>query len=219
MASRTKLPDSETLEFYRIALENAGNQPVISARMAELGYDLSKINEGKELLTQANKAYFTNRKENDETSRVYASFVSKREKLFNTYRIIRKKAKIVFRNDRVTAEKLAITGTLPRTYLEWLKTVKKFYTVSASDKEIQARLARLKIGGQDISAGQKLIAEVESARAEYLREKGESQDATKLKNAAFARTDDWMSEFFAVAKIALRDSPQLLEALGKRVKS
>lgn len=52
-----------------------------------------------------------------------------------------------------------------------------------------------------------------------LREKGESQDATKLKDTAFIELDDWMSEFYVVAKIALEDNPQLLESLGKFVRS
>jgi len=52
-----------------------------------------------------------------------------------------------------------------------------------------------------------------------LREVGESQDATKIKDAAFVKMDDWMSEFYAVAKIALEDNPQLLESLGKLVRS
>jgi hypothetical protein len=64
-----------------------------------------------------------------------------------------------------------------------------------------------------------LITNVEIARSAYLREKGESQDATQLKDKAFANLDDWMSEFYAVAKIALEDSPQLLESLGKLVRN
>jgi hypothetical protein len=40
-----------------------------------------------------------------------------------------------------------------------------------------------------------------------------------LKNAAFKKLDAWMREFYAVAKVALYDTPQLMEALGKQVKS
>ena len=64
-----------------------------------------------------------------------------------------------------------------------------------------------------------MISDLEAARSEYLKEKGESQDSTKAKDAAFAKIDDWMSGFYAVAKIGLEDNPQLLEALGKTVKS
>ena len=76
-----------------------------------------------------------------------------------------------------------------------------------------------KITLDDLTAADTLIGDLEAARAEYLREKGESQDATKEKDAAFAKMDDWMSEFYAVAKIALEDKPQLLESLGKFVRS
>src|SRR5690606_10522184 len=47
----------------------------------------------------------------------------------------------------------------------------------------------------------------------------ESQNATKLKDAAFARVDDWMKEFYFIAKIALEESPQLAESLGRLVRS
>ncbi|MDA3893901.1 MAG: hypothetical protein PF517_19755 [Salinivirgaceae bacterium] len=49
---------------------------------------------------------------------------------------------------------------------------------------------------------------MENLRTEYLKEIGESQEATKAKDNAFAKIDDWMSEFYAVAKIALEDKPQ-----------
>lgn len=52
-----------------------------------------------------------------------------------------------------------------------------------------------------------------------MKEKGESQDATKLKDTAFGELDDWMREFYAVAKIALEDNPQLLESLEKFVRN
>ena len=218
MASRTKLTDTATLELYRIALENAETQPEISAIMADLGYDSTVIAEGKALLTKTRTAYDANKTEDDETSAAYADFSSKKEQLEDTFNIHRKKAKVVFRNDSLTADKLAISGTMPRTYIKWLEAAKKFYSVTSVDTTIQAKLARLKISVDDLTAANTLISELDVARAVYLKEKGESQDATKAKDAAFAQIDDWMSEFYAVAKIGLEDSPQLLEALGKTIR-
>ena len=114
---------------------------------------------------------------------------------------------------------MAISGSLPRTYIKWLEVVKKFYSVSISDTAIQSKIARLKINPEDLNAANDMISDLEAARALYLKEKGESQDSTKLKDAAFDKLDDWMSEFYAVAKIGLEDNPQLLESLGKVVKS
>lgn len=136
----------------------------------------------------------------------------------DTYNIHRKKAKVVFRNDSLTADKLAISGTMPRTYIKWLEAAKKFYSVASADTDIQGKFARLKISVDDLTAANTLISELEAARAVHQKEKGESQDATKAKDAAFAEIDDWISEFYAVAKIGLEDSPQLLEALGKTIR-
>ena len=218
MASRTKLTDAETLELYRVALDNAENQTEIAAIMAELGYDSAVIGEGKTLLEETRSAYDLNKTEDDETSAAYADFSSKKEQLEDTFTLHRKKAKVVFRNDSLTADKLAITGSMPRTYIKWLEAATKFYSVASSDSDIQGKLARLKIASEDLTAGGTMITDLKAARAEYLKEKGESQDATKAKDAAIAKIDDWMSEFYAVAKIGLEDNPQLLEALGKTVR-
>lgn len=218
MASRTKLTDTATLELYRIALENAETQPEISAIMADLGYDSTVIAEGKALLINTRTAYDANKTEDDETSAAYADFTSKKEQLEDTFNTHRKKAKVVFRNDSLTADKLVISGAMPRSYMKWLEAARKFYSVASADTAIQGKLVRLKISVDNLTAANTLISDIEAARAVYLKEKGESQDATKAKDAAFAEIDDWMSEFYAVAKIGLEDSPQLLEALGKTIR-
>jgi len=216
--SSTKLTNAETLELYRVALENTENQSEIAAVMADLGYDSTVIAEGKALLAETRDAYNLNKTEDDETSAAYADFSSKKSQLEDIFSSHRKKAKVVFRKDALTADKLAITGSMPRAYIKWLEAIKKFYAVASSDADIQTKLARLQVSVEDITAANRLIAELETARTEYLKEKGESQEATKAKDAAFAKIDDWMSEFYAVAKIGLEDSPQLLEALGKTIK-
>ena len=200
-------------------MENAETQPEISAIMTDLGYDSAVIAEGKALLTKTRTAYDANKTEDDETSAAYADFSNKKEQLEDTFNTHRKKAKVVFRNDSLTADKLAISGTMPRTYIKWLEATKKFYSVASTDTIVQSKLARLKISVDDLTTANSLITELEAARAAYLKEKGESQDATKAKDAAFSKIDDWMSEFYAVAKIGLEDNPQLLEALGKIVRS
>ena len=219
MASNLKSTEAGTLELYRVALENVQEQPEIATVMAELGYDSALITEGKQLLEQTRNIFDFNKTEDDETSVAYADFSNRKKDLETIYSLHRKKAKVVFRKDPVTLKQLALDGSLQKSYVKWIETVKKFYTVAATNTEIQGKLARLKVTPEDITATNTKVTELEKARAEYLREKGESQDATKAKDAAFAKIDDWMSEFYAVAKIGLEEKPQLLEALGKIVRS
>mgnify|MGYP003627194705 FL=1 len=219
MATKRTLSEAETLEQYRVALENAESQTEIATIMAEFGYDETLITEGRTLLTKTREAFDLNKKEDDETTEAYKNFAETKENLAKTYTLHRKKGKVIFRKEPTTLSKLALTGSLPTAYIKWLETVKKFYTVAVSDTEIQNKLVRLKVSTEELNGTIQLISNLEQARSEYLREKGESQDSTKSKDKAFAEIDDWMSEFYAVAKIALEDHPQLLESLGKFVKS
>ena len=219
MAGKRHLSEVEALEQYRVSLENVGNQTEIATIMAEFGYDETLLTEGKTLLTKTREAFDFNKKEDDETTEAYKNFTETKENLAKTYTLHRKKGKVIFRKEPTTLSKLALTGSLPTAYIKWLETVKKFYTVAVSDTEIQNKLVRLKVSTEELNGTIQLISNLEQARSEYLREKGESQDSTKSKDKAFAEIDDWMSEFYAVAKIALEDHPQLLESLGKFVKS
>ena len=218
MGTRPKISEAKTLEQYRVTFENTESQPQIASTMAEYGYDSAKVAEGKSLYETTRQSFDSNQTETDEATTAYALFETKKDQLDDIYSAHRKKAKVIFRDDSVTADKLEISVSMPVAYVKWLETVRKFYKISIADTEIQTKLSRLKITTDDLNAANALIPEVETLRAAYLKEKGESQDATTIKDTAFANLDDWMSEFYAVAKIAMEDNPQLLEALGLVVK-
>lgn len=217
--SKKNISEAKTLEQYRVTFENTELQPQIASTMAEYGYDPATIAVGKELYDKVRLAYATNKNETDETFAAYAAFENKRKQLNDIYSAHRKRAKVVFREDPVTANKLGIAGAMPKAYLSWLETISKFYDKTTTDVALQTQLSQLKITLDELNAAKALLPEVESLRAVYLKEKGESQDATTIKDIAFAKLDDWMRKFYAVAKIALEDNPQLLEAFGKTIKS
>ena len=218
MGTRPKISEAKTLEQYRVTFENTESQPQIASTMAEYGYGSAKVAEGKSLYETTRQSFDSNQTETDEAAAAYALFEAKKDLLTDIYTAHRKKAKVVFRDDSTTADKLEVSGTMPVAYVKWLETVRKFYNTSIADTDIQSKLSRLKITTVDLNAAKDLIPEVETLRAAYLKEKGESQDATNIKDTAFAKLDSWMSEFYAVARIAMEDNPQLLEALGLVVK-
>ncbi len=219
MTTSKKPTEIELLERYRVAFENVEKQSEIATIMAEFGYNAETIAAGKQTYEQCRTLYDKNQTEGQETNEAYAVFDEKRDQLTETYKLHRKKTKIVFRKDPGTLQKLQIDGQIPRSYLKLMESIKVFYQGLSADADLQNKLAGLKMDASQINAAMALIAEVEAARVEYLREVGESQDATKQKDAAFAEIDDWMRDFYAVARIALEDHPQLLETLGILVRS
>ncbi len=218
---KTKKAQSEvqSIASYKTALTNAEAQPVIADTMAQFGYTSEVIAEGKVLLSETQNAFVQNRREDDETRVSYADFDNKCSAIADTYTLHRKMAKIIFRNDDILLQKLALKGRVPKAYVNWLAVIKTFYSEIAADAEIQNKLTRLKFQKEEAEAGLTAIAEVEASRSTYLRETGESQEATQTKDAAFAKLDHWMQDFYAVAKIAMDEKPQLLEALGVLVRN
>ena len=60
--------------MYRVSLDNEETRHEIAATMAEFGYDVSVIGEGKTLLTETRQVFDLNETEDDETSDAYAAF-------------------------------------------------------------------------------------------------------------------------------------------------
>jgi len=219
MAFNKRQSEAAVLEQYRVSLENVKKQPKISSTMTEYGYTPESITIGENLYSSTLQVYQLNKTEDDETSTAYQLFDQNRVALTDIYRIHRRKAKAAFRKDPVMLDQLSVSGSQPGVYVKWMVMVKKFYAEASNSEETKTKLSRFKVTDEEISMAINLISQTEAARSEYLREVGESEDATKQKDAAFTKLDDWMGEFYEVAKIALEDHPQLLEALGLSVRS
>ena len=213
MKNLSFLTEAELLETFRISLENVRNQSDIAGIMAEFGYPSEIINEGESLFNNARKAYDHNKQEGDETSKSYLDFLNVKHKLAKRYSNDRTIAKVVFRNDPAIKMQLALNGEIPTAYLNWLEFVRKLYQELSQNTELQAKVAPLKLTQEKIVEATNLISLVESLRADYIRELGESQQSKVQKDHAFAQLETWMREFYAVAKIALEDNEGLLKAI------
>jgi hypothetical protein len=215
MATKVHAKESEVLEKWRTSLENATAQTEVAAAMAELGYTPEVVATGKAIFVKTRTAYDVNRKESDETIAANKIFIQESETLDTMYTSHRKKAKFVFRNDSSAARELDVHVAKPDTYLPWMESVKKFYNNLSENEALCVGLATFKVTAADITAAKLQIEKVEKARAEYVRELGESKDAVAAKDAAFAEAEKWMRDFYTVARIALEDHPQLFATLFK----
>lgn len=219
MALKNTRSQTEILEITRIALENVETNPAIKPLMEALGYNTTKIDEGKALLATARNLYNKNQELEDAKNKAYQAFENQRKTIDSIYSVDRKKAKIVFKNDAVIFKELGLKGSLTRTYVKWLETVNLFYNTLNAQPDVLAKLATLQINAQHITEQLTALNQLENLRAAYILAKGNAQNATKTKNIAFKELENWMSDFYAIARIALEGEPQLLESLGKFVKS
>lgn len=219
MSTNRKSTNLGILEKSSNAVTNVESHPDIARKMAERGFTSEELDKGKNLLTLAQEAYYRSKKERDEL-RATSKNKKKQWELFKqTFSLHRQIAKVACRKDEVAAAKLSVDGPAPKIYLEWIDEARKFYTEALASEEFKKLLAALKLSEEELIENFSQIKLIEASKSLYLKQKAKSENATDAKKKAFKKMDDWMSDFYAVAKIAFMDQPQLQEALGKVVKS
>lgn len=216
---RNRFSELQILENYRVAFQNVIEQTEIKDEMEAYGYDADKINEGKALYDAAVRLFGQNRQETEEEKQAYAHFSKAFTKATEQYRKHRKAVKVALLKNDELANAFRVKKPEAQAYLQWMDDAEVFYNEIKKETPIKAQLTLFKV--TDAVAQQQLeqLSLIRDLRAKYEKEKGESQQATKDKNAAFKAITEWMRTFYAVARIALDERPQLLESIAKFVRS
>ena len=79
-------------------------------------------------------------------------------------------------------------------------------------------MAKYNVTKKELDAAGLKIEEVSTLDEVVGQEMGDAQNATKQRDIKLDELNVWINEFEKVAKIALKDQPQLLEKLGIVVK-
>lgn len=221
MSTRTHKAVSELhiLENYRVAFQNVEEQQEIKSEMESYGYDTQKINEGKALYDAALRLFNQSKQKTEDEKLVYAQFSKAYDEVATIYKKHRKVAKVVLLHHEEFASAFRVKKAESQAYLQWMDDTETFYNQIKRESAVKAKLIQLKLTDEVADAQLAKLEEVKKLRAKYEKERGESQQATKDKNAAFQAISEWMREFYAVAKIALDEKPQLLESIAKFVRS
>lgn len=213
------LSNEQILQDFGALFLNLTKETELATEMASYGYDKEKVAEGKALYDKANELYLKNKKENADETTASLEYRKKLDELLEIYTNHRKRAKVVFRDQADTLKLLALSGSASRNRAGLLKEVEILYVNLNNNETLLNEVKIMKISAEDIKSQIQRLNDVQTAHANYLQEKGESQQATKDKNEAFAKLEKWVRNLYAVAKIALEDKPQLLEGIGKIIKS
>lgn len=213
------ISEQQLIQNVGILFENLKTQAELKTELSEYGYDDEEVAKGKALYDKALAEYQKNIKEGQEETSAYQLFTQKIGEVSEIYSTDRKKARIVFKDEPDTLINLRLKGKPSQSIAAMLDDMKVFYTTIQQNESLLNPLKRLKISAEHITQQIQKLTDTEKAYADYTREKGESQQATKDKNLAFSNMEKWVREFYSIAKIALEDKPQLLESVAKFVRS
>ncbi|MEQ8303893.1 MAG: hypothetical protein RIB47_10915 [Cyclobacteriaceae bacterium] len=210
--------DNESIDgkllFARNAITNGRDVEAISTVITSYGYDLATMNEGMALLDTTAGLQAKQKQEYGEQYAATDAFQVARAAMNKTYMRQVKLARIGLKGDKANYEALQLSGGRKQAFPGWLQQAKAFYTNVMLSPVALAALAKFNTSQEELTAASLELTALEQKYNEQLKEKGEAQAATEARDKALDDLEEWMSDYIAVARIALEDEPQLLEMLG-----
>lgn len=202
------------LSQAQLAIENALNDPAILSALSDFGYTSAKLQKGKQLYNIAAAAQLAKSNEVGEQISATAAVQAARQTAEKTYIRYVKIARVAFKRNSGVATQLDLGGTRKESLSCWLAQANQFYKNALADRAILTGLKEFGITEQKLKAGLNELRAVDAANLTQEKEKGDAQAATQKRDAALDEMQDWLSDYLAVAKVALEEHPQLLEGLG-----
>jgi len=210
----TKQNLETSLDRARIAIENALSNPTIQTYLSEYGYSKAKLQAGQQLYQTALDLQQKQRREYGEQIEA----TTERDQLWDiahaTYMKFVKIARIAYKNNSGIAAQLGLNGERKQSLSGWLMAANQFYTNTLTNDSILKTLAEYGITPAKLESGKNEVQALATANLAQTKEKGEAQEATQKRDAALDALSDWISDFVAIARIALEPESQLLESLG-----
>ena len=207
------------LSQAQLAIDNSLNNPQILAAVKDFGYTTERLNQGKTLYNALAAAQLETSSESGEQISASETVQAQWETAKKSYMRLVKVSRVALKKDGGAIAQLALSGKRKESLSGWLSQANQFYQNALSSPAILKALKEFGITDKKLKAGLEAVKAVEAANLVQEKEKGEAQAATQKRDAALDAMQDWLSDYLAIAKVALEEEPQLLEGLGVLVRS
>ena len=209
---------ADKLESYRLLIFNSRDARV-APLLDAIGISSSYIEQGVALYNETMQLVDQQKKEYQEQSLAYDTFyVEKDEAEANHLRTL-KLVKVLARNDEDLQDRLKLYAGKVYAIEAWIDSSVGFYNSLLNETDFLAILVKFKLTAERLTAELKAFKDLKQLRNEAMMEKGQAQEATRLRNEKLDALADYCTELKVIAEIALERQPQLLETLGILVRS
>ena len=208
----------EFLDSSRLLIETSLTDEQIKQAVKDYGYDETRLQSGKQLYDEFFTLYAKQKKEYGEqieaTEEVNAAWDTADQVYTKTLKIARVAFQKVTRTDR----EMIVSGSRKRTLAGWLEQTKIFYTNLLEDTALLTEMTKFGYTKEKLTAEYQLVQEVDQKKMRQNIESSEAEESTKARDQKIRELDQWISDYRAVLKVALDETPQKLERLGIKVR-
>jgi len=202
---------NQTLAASRLMIEGALADPQLIKTLEAYGYNRKQIQKGKAHLERAWLLFDNKELSYQEKKRATQQLTAYRTELRQVFLKHSGMLRAFYRTDAATQEELGLTQATPQALDRFLTRAQRFYTKA---RLLQAATSDFPIADEALMQAQAMIAAISDARIQQLSKKREAERTTQQQNEALKELRQWVRDFMAIAKIAFREDPQQLEALG-----
>lgn len=208
----------QRLKRAQMAILNTLDDTEMLALLTPFGYDQARMEEGRDYYDAAQELHHSVATERGEKLGASADVADRwgaaRVRLADDIAL----ARIALRDNRGARATLRLDERRENSQARWIIQARQFYQRALADPNVVAAMSRFGTDQASLQEGLDKVNAFEEALRVRRKEDGDAQDATYRRNEAMSAMDQWVRDFRDVAKIALRDRPQLLERLGFMVR-
>lgn len=197
-------------------IQNIVNSEELQKLFAAYGFPLRRIKEGETRLKTARELHQLREELAESQYDANQQWKGDFQRAKRSYQEYVTLVRMVYREQPDVLRKLRIHQAIPTTQQEWLDQARFFYTKAPA--YIAPLEERFGLKPEEWSQALVEIHSLISAKHGRLQHKAHAQRATQQRDEALIELTNWIKELKYIARVALKDDPQLQEALGMVVK-
>ncbi len=206
------------LERNRILVQGVMDNSEIKERIAPI-YPEEKLAQGVELYNAARNAFQTQIIEVGESRTATRAFNNEKDRIHNLLIKIRKTLRYFYKNNLQQEEVLQFNKAVPTNYAEWGDMIRLTVNAIMSRDEVLTKINLVGITNEEIASLKTDLDALDELRLTAVKEDGESQIATKNKEASFNELKSYCIDLRECLDLFFDGSErQVLEKVGITVK-
>lgn len=209
---------AENLEEQRVLIFNS-KHPEIAPKLEKYGIDSTHQAGGENLYNEVLALMEKQNLEKQEERLAYDKATVLRNQCKKQFKANHRLIGLASRKDADLQNRIKVNVTRATKIEPWIQQTIEFYTLVLNETDLLSIVLRYGITADTLSSDLNDLKTLKELRNEASAEKGQAQEATRLRDEKMDELDDYCFELETIARIALADEPQLLEILGILVRS
>lgn len=202
------------LKSAEAAINNALKYAEIKAAVLPYGYTVAKLNGGRGLYAEASAAFDHALALGGDQQVATAEVNSALKIARKVYQDLAKLCRVVFAKQPGTLARLGLNKPMPRPMDDFVVAADTLFNWNEHTQDIKDALEAKTYDSSKVSQERSKIAALNVARQTQKGFMGDAQEAKAAQRTALKELHEWYMEFRKLARLALKDKPQLLEKLG-----